>query len=136
MPSYDFRCNACGRRFVLTYKTYAEYDAAQHTCPHCGSAELTRLISRVAIAKSQPWSHSAGDDPAFLDALEHSDPRTLGRMLRAISEESGEDLGPEFDEVVTRLERGEDPEKIEADLPDAPEGLPSATPSEATDGDL
>ncbi len=136
MPSYDFRCNACGRRFVLTYKTYAEYDAARHTCPHCGSSELTRLISRVAIAKSARWGAGSGDDPAFLDELEHNDPRALGRMLREITEETGEDLGPEFDEVVTRLERGEDPEKIEADLPDAPADLPATDMGDATGGDL
>ena len=133
MPSYDFRCNACGRRFVLTYKTYAAYDAATHTCPHCGSTDLTRLISRVAIAKSARWGAGSGDDPAFLDELEHSDPRALGRLLREVTEETGEDLGPEFDEVVSRLERGEDPEAIEADLPDLPEG---SADDGTTGGDL
>ena len=28
MPVYEFRCNGCGRKVTLTYKTYAEYDAA------------------------------------------------------------------------------------------------------------
>jgi hypothetical protein len=35
-----------------------------------------------------------------------------------MSSEVGEDMGPEFEEVVGRLERGENPEDIEADLPD------------------
>jgi hypothetical protein len=35
-----------------------------------------------------------------------------------MSQETGEDMGPEFDEVVGRLEAGEDPEEIEKSMPD------------------
>ena len=42
----------------------------------------------------------------------------MGRLLREMSEEMGEDMGPEFDEVVGRLERGDSPEEIEESLPD------------------
>jgi len=35
-----------------------------------------------------------------------------------MAQESGEDMGPEFDEVVGRLEKGEDPEKIEQSMGD------------------
>ncbi len=138
MPAYEFRCNSCSRRVILRYKTIAEYEAARHTCPHCGGTDLTRLIGRVAIARS-PLSRlmgggsddDMGDD--VLDDLDNADPRTLGRMLREMSAEVGEDIGPEFDEVVTRLERGEDPESIEASLPelsdmpgDSPGGAPES----------
>lgn len=34
-----------------------------------------------------------------------------------MGQEVGEDLGPEFDEVVDRLESGQSPEEIEQDLP-------------------
>lgn len=120
MPTYEFRCNACRRKVVLTYKTYADYDRATHTCPRCGSTDLTRLISRVAIRRSpigRLLSADVDDDSVF-DDLDENDPRTMGRLLREMSEETGEDMGPEFEEVVGRLERGEDPESIEADLPD------------------
>jgi hypothetical protein len=33
-----------------------------------------------------------------------------------MADETGEDLGEEFNTIVERLERGEDPESIEADL--------------------
>jgi hypothetical protein len=33
----------------------------------------------------------------------------------------GEDMGPEFDEVMGRLERGENPDEIEATMPDLPD---------------
>jgi len=39
--------------------------------------------------------------------------------------EMGEEMGPEFDEMVGRLESGEAPESIEADLPSLSEGSPS-----------
>ena len=129
MPTYEYRCNACGRRVALFYKTYAEYDETTHICPRCGSTSLTRLISRVAISRS-PLSRlfSGGDDvdDSVLDDLDDSDPRTMGRMLREMSSEVGEDMGPEFEEVVGRLERGESPDDIEADMPDL--GDDSAAP--------
>ncbi len=118
MPSYDYRCNDCKRRVVLTYKTYAEYDQAVPTCPRCKGTNLTRLISRVAIAKSEESRFASLDDDTALDDLADADPATLGRYMRRMSQEIGEDLGDEFNEVVGRLERGENPEDIEASMPE------------------
>jgi putative FmdB family regulatory protein len=124
MPVYEYRCNACGQPVTLRYKTYAEYDAATPTCPHCGSTDLTRLISRVAIKHSVVSRLMDGawdDDDSALDDLDHADPATLGRVLREMSAEVGEDIGDDFTEVVDRLERGESPEDIEASLPPEPD---------------
>ena len=44
--------------------------------------------------------------------------------------EMGEDLGPEFHEVIDRLESGQSPEEIEAALPDMGEGDGSAMDGE------
>jgi putative FmdB family regulatory protein len=120
VPSYDYRCHDCNRRVVLSYKTYADYDAAVPTCPRCKGENLTRLISRVAIAKSES-SRFDGMDDSMLDDMADADPATLGRYMRRMSGEVGEDLGEEFNEVVDRLEKGESPEDIEASMPD-PEG--------------
>jgi hypothetical protein len=38
--------------------------------------------------------------------------------MRKMANETGEDLGPEFEEVVGRLEAGEDPDSIEQSMPD------------------
>jgi Flp pilus assembly protein TadB len=38
--------------------------------------------------------------------------------MRKMGNEMGEDLGEEFDEVVDRLEAGEDPESIEQSMPE------------------
>jgi hypothetical protein len=42
----------------------------------------------------------------------------MGRMMRKMGRELGEDMPPEFDDVVDRLEKGQSPEDIEKDLPD------------------
>jgi hypothetical protein len=57
-------------------------------------------------------------DPSFLSDFDEDDPRSMGRMMRRMADEVGEELGPEFDEVVGRLESGESPEQIEKDMPD------------------
>jgi putative FmdB family regulatory protein len=139
MPVYEYRCNACGRKVTLKYKTYADYDAATPACTHCGSDDLTRLISRVAIQRStisRLMSGSFDDDDSALSDLDEADPRTMGRMLREMSAEVGEDIGPEFDEVVERLERGESPEEIESSLPDLPDDVGPSAPGAFADDDL
>jgi len=57
-------------------------------------------------------------DPSNLAGLDENDPKSMARWMRKMSREIGEDLGPEFDEVVDRLEAGESPEEIEAAMPD------------------
>lgn len=46
------------------------------------------------------------------------DPKAMGQMMRKMGKEMGEELPPEFDEVVDRLESGQSPEEIESSLPD------------------
>jgi hypothetical protein len=62
-------------------------------------------------------------DPSGLPDLDESDPRSLGRWLRRMSREMGEEMPPEFDEVVDRLESGQSPEEIEESMPELVEGL-------------
>lgn len=46
------------------------------------------------------------------------DPKAMGHMMRKMGKEMGEELPPEFNEVVDRLESGQSPEEIESALPD------------------
>jgi hypothetical protein len=64
-------------------------------------------------------------DISDLEGIEN-DPRALGKMMRKMSNEMGEDVGPEFDEVVDRLEAGQSPEDIEKAIPDL-EGGPDGS---------
>jgi len=116
MPIYQYRCLTCHKRFEI-FMSYAEYGTRPVHCTHCGSADVLRRIGRVRIAKSEESRLDDLADPSALAGLE-DDPRELGRMMRKMSSEMGEELGPEFDEVVGRLEAGESPEDIESELPD------------------
>jgi len=116
MTSYEFRCLTCRRRFDIFLK-YDEYGKKPVVCPRCGSSDVQRKIGRIRIARSDESRLESLADPAMLDGIDE-DPRTLGRMMREMSGQVGEDMGPEFDEVVKRLESGQPPEDIERDMPD------------------
>ncbi len=117
MPVYEYVCRACGRRARL-FMTFAEYDRATPVCPHCGRAELRRRVSRVTIARSESSRLDSLMDDSALAGLDEDDPRAMGQMMRRMSDELGEDMGGDFDEVVGRLESGESPASIEASMPD------------------
>jgi len=116
MPKYDYFCENCRKRFDVTL-SYAEYGKVTVTCKYCGSEQVRRRIGRVRFVRS---GDSRLEDLADEDALEglEEDPRALGKMMRKMSDELGEDMGPEFNEVVSRLEAGHSPEEIEKELPD------------------
>jgi putative FmdB family regulatory protein len=120
MPFYDYRCLDCQQRFEV-FLTYAEYGKRPVVCPHCQSKNVRRRIPRVRVAKSEEsrFESLADDfsDPGALEGLE-DDPQALGRMMRKMGRELGEELPPEFDEVVERLEKGQTPEEIEKEIPD------------------
>lgn len=116
MPNYDYRCLDCKRRFEL-FLTYQEYGTVAVTCRHCGSTNVQRRIGRIRVLRSEDNRLDDLADPSMLDGLE-DDPKTLGRMMRKMSAELGEEMPPEFDEVVGRLEAGQSPEDIEKELPD------------------
>lgn len=121
MPAYAFRCLDCQRRFEV-FLTYQEYGRKEVTCPHCGSVHVRRRLTRVRVLRSEDSrADSLMDDLPDLDGLE-DDPRALGRAMRRMGRELGEDLPPEFDEVVDRLEKGQSPEEIEKALPDLDSG--------------
>lgn len=116
MPNYSYRCLDCHKRFEI-FMPYAEYGSKQIACPHCASQNIQRRIGRIRIAKSEESRLDDLADPGMLDGLE-DDPRALGQMMRKMKGELGEDVGPEFDEVVDRLEAGQSPEDIESAIPD------------------
>jgi putative FmdB family regulatory protein len=116
MPYYDYRCLDCKRRFSL-FMTYSEYGNKPVSCPHCSSQQVHRKIGRVRIARSEGSRLEDLSVPPSFDGLDE-DPRALGQMMRKMSSEMGEDLGPEFNEVIGRLEKGESPEEIEKALPE------------------
>ena len=116
MPLYPYVCRNCGKRFSIRM-SYSEYEEKAVHCPHCGSSEVTRHVGRVRFARSEESRMDAWSDPAALAGMQ-DDPRAMAKMMRDMGNEMGEDTGGEFDEVVERLEAGENPEDIEKDMPD------------------
>jgi putative FmdB family regulatory protein len=120
MPNYDFTCLDCHQRFDV-FMPFSEYGTRLVTCPHCKSQNVRRGIPHVRLAKSEESRMEAlsGDfsDPSALAGLEN-DPQAMGRMMRKMGNEIGEEMPPEFSEVVDRLEKGQSPQDIEKELPD------------------
>jgi len=117
MPMYEYRCADCGQRAGI-FQTYAEYGKKKVTCPNCGGAHLSRLISRVRIAKSEDARLESLADPSSFGDLDENDPKSMAKFMRKMGSEMGEDLGPEFGEVVDRLDAGESPDSIEQSMPE------------------
>ncbi len=116
MPTYEYRCLKCSKRFDVMMR-YSEYGKKEVLCPHCQSNHVTRKIGRIRIARSDESRLEAMADPAALAGIE-DDPIAMGKMMRQMGSQLGEDMGPEFNEVVSRLERGDSPDEIEKDIPD------------------
>ena len=117
MPTYDFICNNCNQRFEV-FMTFDEYGKKTVTCAHCGSRDVRRRITKVRIAKSEESRmDSMSDEFSGLEGLEN-DPKAMGQMMRKMGKEMGEEVPPEFNEVVDRLESGQSPEDIESSMPD------------------
>lgn len=117
MPTYDYRCLDCRKRLSLV-QSYSEYGRVPVACPHCGSAKVKRLISRVRVLRSEDSRLDSLADPDDWGDVDENDPRSIARAMRRMGDEMGEDLPDEFDDVVDRLESGEDPASVEKSLPD------------------
>lgn len=116
MPEYEFRCLDC-KRTVSLFLTIAEYESTLPSCPHCGGANLRRRIGRVRVARSEESRLESLSDPTSWGDVDESDPKSMARMMRRMSQETGEEMGPEFDEAVDRLEAGENPDEVEKSIP-------------------
>lgn len=112
MPIYEFRCQGCRRRVSLFQRSMGASGAT--ACPHCGGA-LTRLVSRFAVVRSEGAALDAMDDDSLLAGVDENDPRSVAAWARKMGSQLGEDLGPEFDEAVDRMEAGEMPEDVLGD---------------------
>lgn len=99
VPVYEFVCNGCRAPFSVFVRSVSS--AVEPRCERCGSGDVRRLISRVAVLR--------GRDASFdlEGGFDENDPRAMAAWARQMQREAGEDLGPEFNEMVGRLERGE-----------------------------
>jgi putative FmdB family regulatory protein len=115
VPIYEFRCNSCRRRTSLFTRSISA--AVSGTCQHCGSGDLSRLFSRVAVLRSE-GDVDSGLDESSLAGVDENDPRSIARWVRKMSREMGEPLDGEMVSELERMEAGEMPE----DYPDGESG--------------
>ena len=112
MPIYEYRCSECGRKWSKVWMALptARQEKALR-CKSCGSGALGRLMSSFAKPKSEEQRLESLADPSSLAGLDENDPRSLARMMRKMSEETGEPLEGEEAEMLERMEAGEMPEE-------------------------
>ncbi len=131
MPIYEYYCE----RNHTVYQFYAKSLAQGKLTPKCPDNPrwpLKRVVSQFAFTgrAQEPKAGAdspAGGDPAEdarmeaamsvmekeFDSVDENDPRAMARMMRRMSELTGEKSDGEMEEVVRKLEEGVDPESLE-----------------------
>jgi putative FmdB family regulatory protein len=113
MPIYEYRCNGCGAVSSVLVRSYAPPDGV--VCRRCGQANLKKLVSRVAVLRSEESRIESMADPSNLSGVDENDPRSIARWARKMGQELGEDLGDDFSAMVDRMEAGEMPDEMGGD---------------------
>ena len=102
MPIYEYRCGKCRRKTSVLVRSPDA--SAQNVCEHCGSGDLTRLFSTFAVHRSSGGGADDLDGDAGMGGMDESDPRAMAHRLRQMNAEMGDDMGPEFNEMLDRLQ--------------------------------
>jgi putative FmdB family regulatory protein len=118
MPIYEYGCYDCRKKVSIFFRTMLAAQTQQAVCPRCQGTNIKRLISKISIMRSEESRMESMADLSNLAGLDEKDPQSMARWLKKMGSEMGEELGPEFNEVVGRLEAGEDPETIEKSMPE------------------
>jgi len=100
MPIYEYRCADCGRKTSIL--TLSVKSVPEVKCPYCGGTNLTKLVSRVAVLRSEDSRLESLADPAALSGLDENDPRSVARWMKRMGREMGDDAGEDFEEEIER----------------------------------
>ncbi len=114
MPIYEYRCTSCQRRFSQLVRGFEQTAAPE--CPICHSADVRRLISRFAVVRGEDSHLEELADSSTMGGFDENDPVSIARYARKMGQELGEEMPPEFEEVVDRLESGQSTEEVEHEL--------------------
>jgi hypothetical protein len=134
MPIYEYFCPQ-NRRIYSFFARSLRYADKTPRCPENPKWKMEKMLSGFAItgrAKEEtPGTDEDLDDSkmeAAMDAMEREfgsvadsdnpDPRALAAMMRRMGEITGQKMPPEMGEVIARLEKGEDPDKLEEEYGD------------------
>jgi putative FmdB family regulatory protein len=98
MPIYEYRCQDCGKK--STFITLSVKSSLEPKCKNCGSIKMEKIVSRVAIFRSEESRLEGLADPSKLSGLNEKDPKSVARWMKKMGKEMGEDLGEEFDQSI------------------------------------
>jgi len=140
MPIYEFACPKC--RKIFSFLSKRVNPDRLPVCPGCGNKKMSKQISRFALSKGlkEPTAKTGTDteggpplpdfdDPRIgrammemerdMEHLDENNPRHMAHMMKKMKDLMPPGSVPkELDTAIKRLEAGEDPEKIEADMGD------------------
>jgi putative FmdB family regulatory protein len=130
MPIYEFFCQDCNTIFNFFSRTINTRKVP--TCPKCKKVKLTRQMSAFAITGKAEESDGMDDLPidegkmekamtmlaSEADRIDENDPRQAANLMRRLTDMTGLELGAGMQEALSRLESGEDPDAIEAEMGD------------------
>ncbi len=134
MPIYEFYCDRCHTIFNFFSRTVNTRKIP--VCPRCKDNKLSRQVSMFAIAGRAKEDGDMDDLPfdegqmekamqmlaGEAEKINEDDPRQAAQLMRKLTHMTGMDLGDGMEEALSRMEQGEDPEQIEAEMGDLLEG--------------
>ncbi len=134
MPIYEFYCQKC--HMIFNFFSKSVNTEKRPMCPKCQEIKLERRVS-VFVTPRNRGDTEEGPLPDLDESkmeramnllareaehLDEDDPRQAANLMRKLTDMTGLDLGPGMEEALSRMEAGEDPEKIEAEMGDILEG--------------
>jgi len=134
MPIYEFYCDRCNT--IFNFFSTTVNTSKRPKCPRCKDRSLSRRMSRFAVTGRAKEEGEADDLPIDESRMERAmemlaseaehineeDPRQAANLMRKLTDMTGMELGPGMTEALKRMEAGEDPEQIEAEMGDLLEG--------------
>lgn len=136
MPIYEFHSPDTNKIYSFFARSLSYADKVPK-CPDDPVARMERIVSKFAFTgRAQEKSESPDEaDPRMEKMMaemeremsgmdeNNPDPKALGRMMRKMTEATGQAMPEGMDQMIRRLEAGEDPEKLEEEFGDAFEGM-------------
>jgi len=98
MPIYEYYCESCKK--VSSFLLMRVSEEIHPYCKNCNSPDVRRILSRVAVVKSEEKRMESLLDPSKFSDLDENDPRSVERMMKRMGRELGDELGEGFEEEM------------------------------------
>lgn len=132
MPIYELYCPDC--HTIYSFFSRRVDTDTRPACPVCKRPDLERQVSLFSISKNRGERDENAELPSGMDEekmmrafesmamefenVDENDPKQAARMMRRLFDTTGMKLGDGMTEAIRRMEAGEDPDRIEAEMGD------------------